>query len=436
MRIHRLKVAGVAAVTALALAACSGTTRGGEQGSATPVDTSQKITLSFAWWGNDDRAGRYEKAIDLFEKKYPNITVQTQFAAYDDYWPARSTEAAGRALPDVFQMDMAYLRQYASTNLITDLNNQVGVNLNLDGFDDTLLTAGSVDGRQVAVPTSVNTLSLIYNTAILDKLGIEPLAEGYTWDDLNRWIEKVSRAGGQGKPAVYGSDDYGTTILFVFLQWVIQQGKKPFTEDGKLGFDKADVTTWLQMTQPLRSGGNLHPIARAKQLDPLTGFTTEESASIIQWDTLMPNFASEAGTDTFKLLPMPSGDNGPQQFWKPAMLLSTAANSSQPDAAAALIDFLVNDPEVGKIFGTTKGVPAVAAQRDAMDLKPGTLEEQVVAYEEAVAEKVTEPTPIPVEGFGTLETEFTRLGEELQYGKITVDRMVDEWFAIADDTIR
>lgn len=57
------------------------------------------------------------------------------------------------------------------------------------------------------------------------------------------------------------------------------------------------------------------------------------------------------------MLPIPSGENGPAQFWKPSMLLSASAKTEQPEAAAALIDFLINEPEVGAIFGTSKGVP-------------------------------------------------------------------------------
>ena len=123
------------------------------------------------------------------------------------------------------------------------------------------------------------------------------------------------------------------------------------------------------------------------------------------------------------------GERG--MFFKPSMLLSSGANTEHPEEAATLIDFLVNDPEVGAIFGTSKGVPAVEAQREAMELEEGSVDARVVAYEEAVAEYVTEPVPIPVKGFGSIEAEYKRLGEELAYGTITVDEFVETWFAEA-----
>lgn len=436
MRITR-KAAGAAAAAvavALTLTACGGGAETTEPGSAEKVSTDEDITISLAWWGDDDRAAKYEKAVDLFEKAHPNITVQTQFQAWDDYWTARATEAAGGALPDVIQMDLSYLRQYGATGQLLDLDGQTGVNLNLDGIDDSLLASGQIDEGQYGVPTSTNTLATFYNADVLKQIGVEPLAEGYTWDDYTAWIEKVSEAGKGEKPAIYGSGDYTGTFWF-FLQWLIQQGVEPFTADGQLNFDETQMTEWLNQGQELRDSGAFFPIKRAKQLEPLSGFTKSEVAGESSWDNFLASYVAETG-DEIKMLPMPSGENGPQQFYKPSMLLSASAQSEQPEAAAALIDFLINDPEVGTIFGTSKGVPAVQAQIDAMDVEPGSVDEQVVQFEEDVADVVTESAPVPVEGFGEIEAEFKRLSEELQYGSLSVDEFVTQWFSFADGAVK
>ncbi|WP_125773200.1 ABC transporter substrate-binding protein [Antribacter gilvus] len=438
MRIARRTIGGVgvAAVAALALAACSGgtATDGGGDAAVEPVPTDRDITLSLAWWGNDDRAAKYEEAVDLFEEKYPNITVQTQFQAFPDYWTARNTEAAGGALPDVIQMDLSYLRQYANNGQLLDLTEQVGTNLNTDGYDESLLSAGAIEGAQFGIPTSTNTLALFYNGDVLDGLGVEPPAEGYTWEDYAEWAAEVHEAGKGKDPAIYGTGDYTGTFWF-FLQNLIQQGKEPFTADGQLGFDEADLKEWLESGSELREAGAFFPTERAVQLAPLGGFTVNESASEISWDNFLAGYVADSGTDNIQMLPVPAGPDGSKQFWKPSMLLSASANTKEAAASAALIDFLVNEPEVGRIFGTSKGVPAVAAQRDAMDVEAGSIDERVLAYEESVAELVTEPAPLPVEGFGAIEGEYLRLSEELGYGNITVDEFAEQWFANAAETI-
>ncbi|WP_166845233.1 ABC transporter substrate-binding protein [Isoptericola sp. BMS4] len=436
MRITR-KAAGAVAASAtivLALTACGqggGTTA--EPGSGEELSTDEDITISLAWWGEPDRASMYEEAVDLFESEHPNITVQTQFQDWDAYWTARATEAAGGSLPDVIQMDLSYLRQYGATGQLLDLEGQVGVNLDVEGVDDALLESGAIDGAQYGVPTSTNTLATFYNADLLTKVGVEPLAEGYTWEDYGAWIQEVSKAGADMDPQLYGGADFTGTFWF-FLEWLIQQGVEPFAEDGTLNFDEAQLTEWLSMGQELRDSGAIYPIKQTKQLDPLGGFHVNESASEVTWDNFLAGYVAESGED-IQMLPIPSGENGPQQFWKPSMLLSASASTSQPAASAALIDFLINEPEVGKIFGTSKGVPAVQAQRDAMDVEPGSVDEQVVQYEEDVADVVTEAAPVPVEGFGEIEAEFKRLGEELQYGNVTVEEMASQWFTFANDTV-
>ncbi|GAB4084619.1 extracellular solute-binding protein [Myceligenerans cantabricum] len=429
--------AGVAAtsVTALVLTACSGGGGGGEAaGFGDELDTEEEITLSLSWWGDDDRANKYEEAVTLFEEEHPNITVDTNWIAFDDYWPARNTEAASNSLPDVLQMDLSYLRQYGGTGRLADLSAAFDTNLDVSGFDEQLLTAGAIDGAQYGIPTSTNTLALFYNADVLDEIGVEPPAEGYTWDDYAAFVEEVGEAGAGEDPAIYGTADYTGTFWF-FCQWLLQQGTEPFTAEGELGFTADQMTEFLELASDARDAGDLFfPIEKTKQLEPLGGFTVSESASEMSWDNFLAGYVAETEQD-IRMLPMPSGDDGPQMFWKPSMLLSASAGTEHPAAAAALIDFLVNAPEVGTIFGTSKGNPAVEAQREAMDVEPGSVDEQVVAFEEDVADLVTEPAPIPVEGFGAIEAEYKRLGEELAYGNVTVDEFATQWFTFAESNV-
>lgn len=428
-RTAAVQVTALAAASALALSACGGGSTASAE--AAPVATDRDIQLSLVWWGDDDRAGRYEEAVALFEEKYPNIDVQTQFQAWDDYWTARSTEAAGQTLPDVFQMDLAYIHQYASNNQLLDLSNQLGVNLDTEGYDDGLLASGAVNDGQYGIPTSTNTLGMIVHHDILDELGVEAPEEGLTWDEYDAWVREVSEAGADAEPRVYGGTDY-TGTLWLFIQWLLQQGKTAFNDDGTPAFAEEDLVAWVERTQPLRDDGVFYPVERTKQVEPLTGLQVNEAATEMTWDNMTAGYSANAGTENVDLLPVPTGAEGSSQFWKPSMLLSASSTTEEPDAAAALIDFLVNDPEVGEIFGTSKGVPAVAEQRDAMGVEEGSIDDKIVGYEDHVAERVTAETPLPGEGYGVVEAEFKRLGEELAYGNITAEEFADQWFASAE----
>ena len=429
-----LKGIALAAVASFALTACGG---GGSEAAPTEtLNADENVTIVFNWWGNDDRADKYEEAVDLFEEKYPNITVQTGFQAWDDYWSSRNTEAAGSSLPDVMQMDLSYLRQYGSTNQLLNLDGQVGTSLDVTGIEDSLLEAGKLEGSQYGIATSTNTLAMFYNPDLLDQIGMEALPEDYTWDDLNTFINEASAAGEGMEPRLYGSGDYTTTFWF-FLQWLVQQDIQPFTDDGQLNFTREDMTAWLNLAEPIRTPvDSTYPISRGIQLLPLGGFTVEENVTEMSWDNFLAQYSADSGNENIQMLPIPSDADGDKKmFLKPSMLLSASANSEHPAAAATLIDFLINDPQVGRIFGTSKGVPAVQAQRDAMELEEGSVDARVVAYEESVAEYATEAAPLPVQGFGTIEAEFKRLGEEFAYRNITVEQYVDQWFSEAEMSV-
>src|SRR5690606_41201801 len=92
-----------------------------------------------------------------------------------------------------------------------------------------------------------------------------------------------------------------------------------------------------------------YPVSRTKQVEPLTGLQVNEAATEMTWDNMTAGYSANAGTENVDLLPVPTGAEGSSQFWKPSMLLSASSTTQEPDAAAALIDFLVNDPEVGEI---------------------------------------------------------------------------------------
>jgi multiple sugar transport system substrate-binding protein len=436
MRHTTTRILALAAAAALSLTACGGGDAGGGS-AAGSTDAAGKVTLNFTWWGNDDRAKRYKESLALFEKKFPNIKVNANFQDFPSYWTARSTEAAGRSLPDVLQMDLSYIREYSENGHLLDLNEYMGKEINVPDYEESFLASGKHEDQQVGIPTSTNTLSLVVNPALVKQAGVEMLPEDYTWEQFNEWTTKITKAGLKTKgQAVYGTGDYTGTTWF-FIQWLLQQGKQPFSDDGKFNFTKDDVKAYLNLTSDLRAQKLLIPASRTTQLKPKDAFAAKEQATSFTWDNFLAGYATDTGQKDLQVLPVPTGDNGKKgMFWKPSMLLSAGANTEHPKEAAQLINFLVTEPEVGKIFGTSKGVPASKAQREAMNLEPGSTDAVVTDFEAKVTDQVTEKTPVPIRGFGAIEAEWLRLSEDLNYGKITVDQFVDQWWTEAESATK
>ncbi|MFD5457807.1 ABC transporter substrate-binding protein, partial [Streptomyces olivaceus] len=109
-----LAAAAVGLSTALtaSLSACS---------SSSDDVSSGQVTLTFSWWGNDDRADRTKKAVDLFEKEHPGVTVRTSNADFGSYMQKLATQAAGGGIPDVAQLDYRQISQYSGGGALLPL---------------------------------------------------------------------------------------------------------------------------------------------------------------------------------------------------------------------------------------------------------------------------------------------------------------------------
>ena len=92
MRRGRRAVAAglVAAGLVVSATACAS----GDEGSTGDAADDGPVTISFQWWGNDERAVLTEEALDLFEEKNPGVTVETSFSAIDAYIPKLATQIA------------------------------------------------------------------------------------------------------------------------------------------------------------------------------------------------------------------------------------------------------------------------------------------------------------------------------------------------------
>ena len=118
MKNKYLKKAAVLAMTGIiaagSLAAC------GSDKKDESANAENAKELSMAWWGNQVRNERTQQVLDKY-KEETGVTVKGQFFQWDDYWSKMATSAAGKKMPDIIQMDMSYIKQYADKGQLLDL---------------------------------------------------------------------------------------------------------------------------------------------------------------------------------------------------------------------------------------------------------------------------------------------------------------------------
>ncbi|SFI47141.1 MULTISPECIES: ABC transporter substrate-binding protein [Microbacterium] len=409
-----------AAVTLFVLSGCAGATS-----DAAPFEPDEEVKIDFAFWGNDDRATRYDALIDAFNEEYPNITVNVSFSDFPSFWEKRQTEVAGGGLPDVFQFSDSYLRQYAQPGHILDLA-EVSDYIDTTTFEDSLLGTGALEGTQYSLPTGYSLWANFLNDDLVKTSGVEAPQGGTTFAEFDEWMDEVTAAGGGD---VYGGTDY-TQRIQVFELALRAEGGNLFTDDGGLGFTEDDLREFWESGQRLRDGAAV-PQKRLEELSPKSGFGAALTASEMSWSNFLGGYLADSGASSISIIAPPTATAGSKDLYRQAGLqVAISAKTEHPEAAALFLDFVVNSEAAGEIFGTTLGFPASSSKLAGATLEGA--DKQVADYIEAAAERIGDAPPVPVVGYGTLEQKFWDLGKSLGLGVISVDDAVSQFFSEAD----
>ncbi|MBW9092072.1 carbohydrate ABC transporter substrate-binding protein [Microbacterium jejuense] len=421
-----LAVSALTASAALVLAGCSGSGDAADSGKA--FDPDEKVTIDFAFWGNDDRASRYNDLIAAFNEKYPNITVNPSFSDYPSFWEKRQTEAAGGNLPDVFQFSDSYLRQYAQSSNLLDLA-EVSDYIDTTTFDDSLLGTGALDGVQYSLPTGFSLWANFVNDDLLAAAGIEAPEGGTSAEDFDDWMASVTEATG-GNP--YGGTDY-TQRIQAFELVLRANGENLYTDDGELGFTEDELRDFWESGDGIRDGVVI-PQQKLEELSPKSGFAAAATASEMSWSNFLGGYLADSGASSISMIAPPIAKKGAKDLYRQAGLqVAISANTEHPEASALFLDFVVNSEEAGEIFGTTLGYPASSSKLAGTTLEG--VDKQVADYIDSQADRIGDAPPVPVAGYGSLEQKFWDLGKELGLGTLTVDDAVSQFFSEADSVL-
>ncbi|WP_054706650.1 extracellular solute-binding protein [Bacillus sp. JCM 19041] len=222
------------ALCTLAIGGCQTGTSGDER--------NDDDVLRVAWWGGQERHTMTIEMIELFEEKYPDITVEPEYTAWDNYWERLTTQAAGSNLPDVVQMDNSKLNEYISRSLIKDLSPFIdeGV-IDLSNVDDAYQDINTVDSAVYGISLGSNALGVVYNQELFDEHGIE-LEEGYTYEDLKEKMRELGAGVGDG---FYGYDL--SSEFELFSVYARQSGESVFNEAGEgLGYTDETLIAFFE----------------------------------------------------------------------------------------------------------------------------------------------------------------------------------------------
>lgn len=160
-----------------------------QQQETPPADQPVTITYSNynASGGNEETL---QKMYEAFHEEYPNITVEIETIAYNDYFTQLQTRVSGGTAPDCYELNIENFAAYANKGALAEITG-----VDFSGLDETSLNAFNVDGKQYGLPGKFSNVVLFYNKDLFDQAKIDYPTADWTQDDLQKAAEAIRALG-------------------------------------------------------------------------------------------------------------------------------------------------------------------------------------------------------------------------------------------------
>lgn len=229
----------------------------GPASEAVPV-TQIRIAL-YDWTENLE----VKNAIHQYNKSNPDhieiIIMNLSTDVYGDTLNMLMTSGQG---PDVFSVDNGWLATYVEKGYLAELSSFLNPG-DVDRFPvwardfaDSSLYKGGI----YFMPSSIETVRLIYNKQLFRNAGLDPEQPPVTFADMERFAGKISQAG-------VGVNKYGFGLPAGDSQYSLQTGLEmsgtysgTYLYNYRTGrYDLSGYAPWLQMLLDMKAQGSLYP---------------------------------------------------------------------------------------------------------------------------------------------------------------------------------
>jgi len=181
-------VGGMAVVTTLALAACSG-------GTDEPADPSGPVTLTLSGWSLDTTP-EFQTLADAFTADNPDVKIELKEYDAAEYNTLVTADLAAGSGPDIItQKEVKFVTTFQEGGQLLDVSD-VALPDGISGADSY-----AVDGVQYAVPYRQDSWVLYYNKTLFDAAGVDYPDGSWTWDDFDAAAEELTADAGGAKGA-------------------------------------------------------------------------------------------------------------------------------------------------------------------------------------------------------------------------------------------
>ncbi|MGR3366241.1 MAG: ABC transporter substrate-binding protein [Sagittula sp.] len=389
--------------------------------------TANAAELRMSWWGGDSRHAATQEALKACGEKHGH-TINPEYTGWDGHFEKLTTQIAGKTEADIMQVNWPWLPIYSKNgDGFADLN-AFSDTIDLSNWDASQLEDGTRNGKLNGLSVSTTARLFVFNTTTWEKAGLE-LPK--TWDDLVAagpvFAEKL---GEDYYPfeataldaalivTLYGTQMTGKPLIDPAtneVMWTEEELTKAIEFYGTL-VENHVVPKW----QDVAAAGNV-------PLHENPNWTAGKIGGTYQWDSTFFKISDplEDGQEIVytDLLTM-DGQKTAGVYRKSSMVFSISANSDNQQAAAEIVNCLLNEPEGVEALGSTRGVPASKAAIKQLSDAGAIAPMQVEAQDRVMAAEG--PAIHPMMEFPDVRSAMEDNLELYAYGEIDAATAADE----------
>lgn len=349
--------------------------------------SAQAEELRMSWWGGDSRHEATQAALESCGEQYGH-TISPEFTGWTGHFERLTTQIAGGTEADIMQVNWPWLPIYSADGSgFADLNQYSDI-IDLSNWTNEQIESGTMNGALNGLPVSTTGRLFVFNTTTWGEAGLDVPT---TWDELiAAGPVFAERLGEEYYPFEAAALDAALIVTLYGTQLTGNPLIDPVTNE--ILWSQEELTQAIEFYQTLVDNHVIQPwpdVAAAGNV-PLhenLRWSSGQIAGTYQWDSTYFKISDplEEGQElVYAGLLSQDGQQTPGVYRKASMVFSISANSEHPEAAAQILNCLLNEETGVMALGATRGMPASNVARGILLSADAIADIQISAQDQII----------------------------------------------------
>ena len=325
--------------------------------------------IVWAGWSGEEEASK-----DIFQKMMDTVKAETGNDVTWVGWTWADTaqqlliRVQGKEKLDIAQADIGIFNTVAQAGVLADWNEILGEDYLKENFEEAALAAGNIDGKQLGLPWSMASISMVYNPELLAKAGWDKTPA--TLAEFEQCMADVKALDASIIP--YGLSTKDATCAGDFMPWLWTFGGSLFAQDGSVAVNSQATIDCLKWYKSLLDKGYIAMDTgrgNSRQMFAQGKVAFYDDAVVAKGQAVKNGVAPEKVVNVCSamLRPVVNAGDAPQSTMWGHMLIAFSASENK-EAVGAMAKVLTGETIAMEYF-EKNGMPPViksAAQSDAV----------------------------------------------------------------------